>query len=33
MRHHFREFDFEPGKTASIGEVRIEECGWVAAAA
>jgi hypothetical protein len=33
VRQHFREFDFEPGKTASIGKVRIRECGWVGAEA
>jgi hypothetical protein len=33
VRQHFREFDFEPGKAASIGEVRIRECGWVSAEA
>jgi hypothetical protein len=33
MRHYFREFDFESGKTASIGEVRVRECGWVGAEA
>ena len=33
MRQNFREFDLEPGKTASIGEVRIRKCGWVSAEA
>jgi hypothetical protein len=33
VRQRFREFDFESGKTASIGEVRIRKCGWVGAKA
>ena len=33
VRQRFREFDFESGKTASIGEVRIGKCGWVGAKA
>jgi len=33
VRQNFREFDFEPGKAASIGVVRIRECGWVGAEA